>query len=193
MKEFILASGNAHKASEFSKLFDEDVLNIIAADQKIEVIEDGLTFYENSLKKAQAYFDQYKKPVLSDDSGLCVQSLPNDLGVKTARYGGEGLSDQQRAELLVENMKDVENRDAYFVCVLCFYISPQEIYYFEGRVSGEVSKIYKGSEGFGYDPVFIPEALGNMTLAEKPDWKESNSHRAKACQQAQKFFKAQLK
>lgn len=193
MKEFILASGNSHKASEFSKLLSAEIITVQPASKKIEVIEDGLTFYENSLKKAQAYYEEFKKPVLADDSGLCVAALPTELGVQTARYGGEGLSDQDRAQLLVENMKELDNRQAYFVCVLCFYISPEEIYYFEGRLTGDISTEYRGDQGFGYDPVFIPEALENLTLAEKPDWKEDHSHRAKACQQAQKFFKSQQK
>ena len=191
--EFILASGNQHKAEEFSTLFNEKILKISAASKKIEVIEDGKTFNANALKKAEAYYKEFKTPVVSDDSGLCVMSLPDELGIHTARYGGDGLSDKERAELLIREMKNAEDRSAYFVCVLCFYLSPEEIYFFEGRVMGDVSTDYRGDKGFGYDPVFVPEALDGETLAENPVWKEENSHRAKACQQAQKFFTSRQK
>tara|TARA_Y100000296_G_C5155958_1_gene249080 strand:- start:922 stop:1506 length:585 start_codon:yes stop_codon:yes gene_type:complete len=194
MHKFILASGNAHKAEEFSTLFDKEIIEIVASDKKLDVVEDGTSFNENAFKKAHAYYEEFKSPVMADDSGLCVEALPDELGLYTARYGGEGLSGKERSELLVKNMKDIENRKAYFVCVLCFYLSPDEIYYFEGRLQGEISKEYRGNQGFGYDPVFLPEGLpGGRTLAEDPLWKEDHSHRSKACEQAQRFFAAQIK
>ncbi|OIQ15701.1 MAG: non-canonical purine NTP pyrophosphatase, RdgB/HAM1 family [Bacteriovorax sp. MedPE-SWde] len=189
MHKFILASGNNHKAEEFSKIFNKDILSISAASEKLEVVEDGESFNENALLKAKAYFDKFKVPVLADDSGLVVESLPGELGIHTARFGGDNLESRERSELLLERMKGVENRKAYFVCVLCFYLGENEIYFFEGRVDGNVSNEYKGEFGFGYDPVFEP--LGEhdgKSLAELPEWKDKNSHRAKACLHAEKFF-----
>jgi XTP/dITP diphosphohydrolase len=191
--KFILATGNEHKASEFAELFDKEVLEISAAPKKLEVVEDGLTYNENAFLKAKAYYDEYKCPVLSDDSGLNVAALPNELGIKSARFGGEGLTDKDRALLLLEKMEGVENRDAHFSCVLCFYLSPQEIFFFEGRLAGTIGNTYKGEHGFGYDPVF--HGLGensDKTVAEVPEWKYENSHRAKACESAQKFFKERI-
>jgi XTP/dITP diphosphohydrolase len=80
------------------------------------------------------------------------------------------------------------------VCVLCFYISEDEIYFFEGRVQGEIGASLKGSEGFGYDPIFIPERKENdgKSLAELPEWKNQFSHRAKASQGALDFFKESI-
>ncbi len=193
---FYLASGNTHKAEEFSQLFDNSILDIKAADEKLEVIEDGLTFRENALKKAEAYFEKFGKPVMSDDSGLIVEALPDQLGIHTARYGGEGLESSQRNELLLDSMKEIEEggmRAAYFVCVLCFYLSKSEIFFFEGRVQGHISTSISGEQGFGYDPVFIPtHGPEGLTLAEVPEWKNENSHRAVACQHAQKFFKERV-
>jgi XTP/dITP diphosphohydrolase len=93
--------------------------------------------------------------------------------------------------LLLEKLS--ENRNAYFTCVLCFYLGPKEIFYFEGRMKGKIAKVYQGDTGFGYDPVFVPdEHEGEQTVAELPEWKNKNSHRALAVQLAQKFFSQRL-
>jgi XTP/dITP diphosphohydrolase len=193
---FILASTNAHKASELEKLGDPTVFTISAASEKIEVVEDGDTFQENALKKATEYFQKFGTPTLADDSGLVVKSLPGELGVLSARFGGEGLNDRDRAELLVKKMEDFKERalrEAYFVSHLCFYLSKDEIYFFEGRMSGEIAYALRGEHGFGYDPVFIPEEFTiseePKTLAQDPEWKSVHSHRARAMNFAMAFFK----
>ncbi len=188
--DFILASGNSHKAEEFSELFDKSILNISAASEKLDVDETGTTYNENAFLKAKAYYDKFQVPVLADDSGLNVAALPEELGIYSARFGGEGLSDKDRALLLLDKLKNIENREAYFTCVLCFYISPQEIFFFEGRLNGRIGENYIGEHGFGYDPVF--HGLGEFeskTVAQVPEWKHENSHRSNACRVAQKFFK----
>ena len=181
--ELILASGNSHKASEFSELCKTEALSVCAASEKLEVIEDGASFLENSFKKAEAYYQKYKKPILADDSGLVVECLPDQLGIHTARFGGDGLTDEQRARLLIKECLEVpaDQRPAYFICVLCFYISPEEIFFFEGRLEGAVALSYEGTQGFGYDPVFIPtNGNGEETLAMRPEFKKAESHRSKA-------------
>lgn len=188
--KFILASGNSHKADEFKVLLDEKVIDVQAASEKLEVEENGSTYNENAFLKAKAYYDKFQTPVLADDSGLNVAARPGELGIHSARYGGEGLDDKGRALLLLDSMKDEENREAYFTCVLCFYLNPQEIFFFEGRLNGEIGKEYKGEHGFGYDPIF--HGLGphfNKTVAQVPEWKHENSHRSHACKMALKFFK----
>jgi XTP/dITP diphosphohydrolase len=191
--KLFLASGNQHKAEEFAELFSPEILIVEAAPEKVEVTEDGLTYNENAFKKAQAYYEKFKVPVVSDDSGLNVQALPDDLGIHTARFGGDGLSASERNTLLLERMKDIKEREAEFVCVLCFYFSPDEVFFFEGRLKGEIGQEQLGDEGFGYDPVFMPsKAERGKSLAELPDWKQLNSHRALACQSALKFFKERV-
>lgn len=187
--QFILASGNAHKAEEFNELLNPSVITTLAAPEKLDVIEDGKSFQANALLKAKAYFDHYQKPVLADDSGLVVSALPGELGIHSARFGGEGKSDQQRYELLLEKMKDQTDRAAYFVCLLCFYFSPDKIFFFEGRLQGSIGTEAIGEHGFGYDPVFIPSKLVGKSFAEDPHFKAKHSHRAVACQQAETFFK----
>jgi len=189
MLELILASSNTHKAQEFAELFDPKVISIKAAVNKLEVVEDGATYFANALLKAQAYYNKFKTPVLSDDSGLNVLALPDELGIYSARFGGEGLSDSERAHLLLKKMEGKKEREAYFICVICVYLNPKEIFYFEGRLNGSIGQSYRGSAGFGYDPVFIPnEAEGELSLSELNDWKNKNSHRSVAAGFVQKFF-----
>lgn len=196
MLNLIIASGNPHKAEEFQTLLDKNIFSISPANEKIDVVEDGETYFENAFKKASSYSIFTRTPVLADDSGLNVEALPKELGIFSARFGGEGLSDKQRALLLLEKMKDVpeEQRGAYFSCILCFYLNESEIFYFEGRVAGKIGYEYRGNDGFGYDPVFIPDGLAakKLTFAQDLAWKHENSHRAKACQLANQFFLQRL-
>jgi XTP/dITP diphosphohydrolase len=188
--ELILASGNEHKAEEFSELFNPKLVTVKAAPEKIDVVEDGTTYFENALLKAKAYYDKFKVPVIADDSGLNVAALPNELGLHSARFGGHGLNDRDRAELLLTKMEGLSNREAYFSCVLCVYLNDKEIFYFEGRMNGFIGHSHRGSTGFGYDPVFIPadKMDEGLTVAELQEWKQKNSHRAVAVGFAQKFL-----
>lgn len=195
MKSFLLASGNAHKAEEFKTLFAGEI-SVQPAPATIEVDETGKTFTENAFLKAKAYFDANKKPTLADDSGLVLEGFPDLLGVQSARFAPELKDYKDKCQLLL-NMygeQSVENRAAYFVCVLCFYISPEETYFFEGRVHGHIGLEIKGEHGFGYDPIFIPERKEDdgKSLAQLPEWKNEFSHRAKASQAALSFFKESI-
>jgi XTP/dITP diphosphohydrolase len=196
--DFILATSNQHKALEFAELFSNSGLSIKAASEKLDVDETGTSYFENAFLKAEAYFRKFKVPVVSDDSGLNVEALPNELGIYSARFGGEGLSDFDRAQLLLKKLGEVEDekRKAFFTCVLCFYFSPEEVFYFEGRMEGRISHSYRGTTGFGYDPVFIPSDYPNnefeLTVAELEDWKNENSHRSQAVKFALKFFREKL-
>lgn len=188
--ELILASGNPHKAEEFNELFDTSIIKVDAAPEKLEVVEDGTTFQENAFKKAEAYFKKFKKPTLADDSGLCVPARTDILGIHSARYADHLPDYQQKNDHLLgelQNLKD-EKRKAYFVCYICLYLSPEEIYYFEGRVHGVIGERQQGEEGFGYDPVFLPDGQNGLSLAELPEWKNIHSHRAKAAKACQQFI-----
>jgi len=191
MLKVILATSNNHKAQEFAEIFNSEIIQVEAAGKKLAVTEDGETFAANALLKAKAYYDLFKVPILSDDSGITVEGLPNELGIQSARFGGDGLTDKNRYELLLKKLENTSGagRQAYFTCVLCFYLSPEEVFFFEGRMSGEILFGPKGQGGFGYDPIFKPiGASGEQSVAEMYDWKQKNSHRALACQLAQRFF-----
>lgn len=191
MRTFLLASGNKHKAEEFKELF-EGKITVNAAPGTLEVDETGKTFIENALIKARAYYDAYKVPTLADDSGLVLEAFPEILGVQSARFSPElsSYTDKCNKLLSIYREKNPADRKAYFVCVLCFFVSPDEYYFFEGRVHGVIGEKIQGSHGFGYDPIFVPERKENdgATLAELPEWKNEFSHRAKASRAALSFF-----
>lgn len=195
MKSFLLASGNAHKAEEFRELFHGKI-TVNPAPSTLQVDETGKTFTENALLKARAYFEVYKVPTLADDSGLVLEAFPELLGVQSARFSPELSTYTEKCQRLLElyQEKSPADRKAYFVCVLCFYISEEEYYFFEGRVHGEIGTELRGSHGFGYDPIFVPERRekDGLSLGELPEWKNEFSHRAKASRSALTFFERPL-
>ncbi len=191
--EFILASANAHKAEELNELLNAGGLTITPASEKVEVVEDGHSFQENALKKAQGYFQKFKKPTVADDSGLVLPARPDILGIYSARYAPQFEDYKDKNNQLIQEIADLkgDERKAYFACYLCFYISPEEIYFFEGRVHGTIADKQAGADGFGYDPIFLPDGQHGKSMAEVGEWKMKNSHRAKACEAAKKFFSQQ--
>ena len=192
--KFVLASSNTHKAEELNQLLNSGGLSIVPADNKFDIVENGSTFQENSFKKAYGYFQELKVPTLADDSGLVIPARPDILGVQSARYAPELPDYQDKNLALLDDIKELkgEERKAFFVCYLCFYLSTQEVYFFEGKVHGMIADSLSGSDGFGYDPIFIPDGQGGKSMAEVGEWKMANSHRAKACSAAQKFFQGYI-
>ncbi len=190
MLSFILATGNLHKAEEFKELF-QGTIHIRPAPKTLEVDESGKTFFENAYLKSKTYFETYGAPALADDSGLVVNALPDQLGVLSARFAPELKEYSEKCKRLIELLEGREDRSAHFVCVLCFYLGPEEVYFFEGRVQGMIGTGLRGEYGFGYDPIFIPERKeqDGKSLAELPEWKNMFSHRAKASLDAIQFFK----
>ena len=187
--DFILASTNKHKVEELNELLKGSCVNVLSPDEKMEVVEDGDSFRANALLKAKAYYDKYQRPTLSDDSGLVVNSIPDQLGIYSARFAPEFPDYADKCQKLIELLESHTDKSAYFVCYLCFYKGPKEIYFFEGRVQGSIADKLSGDGGFGYDPVFLPEGRSGRSLAQESEWKMANSHRAKACSQAVKFFR----
>ncbi|MCB9096036.1 MAG: non-canonical purine NTP pyrophosphatase [Halobacteriovoraceae bacterium] len=187
----ILASQNEHKVKEIQEYLGR-IISLKKAPEALEVIEDGQSFQENALKKAQAYYDKFQTPTLSDDSGLILEAFPEILGIHSARFAPEfpEYSDKCQRVLDIYQEKKESYRQAYFICVLCYYLSPQEIYFFEGKSKGVIAEKLRGEGGFGYDPIFLPDAHPqSKSFAEDPEWKDSHSHRAKALESFREFLK----
>ncbi len=183
--EFIIATNNQGKLKDFNKILEKEghkAISLKEAGICVNPEETGTTFQENAYIKAKAVYDIVKKPVIADDSGLSVDALNGAPGVYSARYGGEGLTDYDRCIYLLDNIKDVpqKNRGAAFKCALCAIISDDEILYAEGEVRGTLLKELKGENGFGYDPMFYVEkygkTFGELSLSEKNEI----SHRFRA-------------
>ncbi len=183
MKKIIFATGNEHKAEEVRAIFanlDIEIITLKQLDNPPEIVEDGSSFKENSLIKARTIFAKYKKPVLADDSGLEVEQLNGAPGIYSARYGGEdGNFERNNEKLRHELSKFPKPHKARFVCVVSYIDESRELTA-EGELSGEIIDEYRGVNGFGYDPLFIPVGY-SKTLAEiSPDEKNKISHRARA-------------
>ena len=182
LDKLVIATSNKHKLEEMEDILKGSVIKeILPMPSDIgEIIEDGKTFIENSLIKARAVYNHTKLPSLADDSGLCVNALNGHPGIYSARYGGENLSYEEKMKMLLDELKDKEDKSAYFissaVCVLDdnYYIAV------EGKVNGKIIENPRGYEGFGYDPIFQPDGY-DVTYAEmKLEEKNSISHRSLA-------------
>lgn len=183
MKELIIATTNKHKLEEFKKIIsDYKVLSLADIGFSDEIIENGKTFEENAVIKAETVCKKIGKPVIADDSGLEIYALNNEPGIYSARYLGSDTPYEEKNNIILERMKDVPKgeRGARFIC--CIAVSKPDGYtdVFRGVFEGEIAYRSSGKNGFGYDPIFfLPEY--NKTSAEiEPDEKNKISHRGKA-------------
>ena len=183
--KLVLASKNKKKLVEMNAILSQlgiEVCSEAEAGVDIDVEETGTTFEENSLLKAKAVMEASGMPAIADDSGLCVTCLNDAPGVYSARYGGEGLDDAGRYQLLLQNMRGQLDRSAKFVSVITCCFPNGDVITARGECPGTIAFAPMGEGGFGYDPVFfIPEmkkTFAQLTAGEK----NAISHRARACE-----------
>lgn len=181
-RPLVLATRNAHKLKEFTRLLEPAELQIEPLAAAVELPpEDGLTFADNALPKAQTAAAQTGRTAIADDSGIEAAALGGAPGVRSARYAGDGASDQENLNRLIREAP--VGSALRYVCVLA-YVDPAagvERLFF-GECRGRMAPAPKGSGGFGYDPVFIADAAGDgRTMAELSDQeKDAISHRGNA-------------
>ncbi|MFU8847102.1 MAG: RdgB/HAM1 family non-canonical purine NTP pyrophosphatase [Opitutales bacterium] len=189
MTTLIIATGNAHKAREFADLLknsDFEVHSATLCGGMPEVDENGATFAANAQLKAQALRKVAPKEawVLADDSGLEVDALSGAPGIYSARYAGEGASDRQNLDKLLNALSTAREsqRNACFRCVICLIGPDGQSFDFHGTCQGRICEHPSGERGFGYDPIFVPKGYSE-TFAQLGDAIKSQiSHRAKAVQ-----------
>lgn len=185
MTDFLIASNNNHKIYEFKRILLPLGINVVSANDVGfnlgEVEENGETFADNAYIKAISAFKKTNMPSVADDSGLCVDALGGAPGVYTARYGGENLTQTERNNLLLQNMKDIpkDDRKARFVCSICCVIGEDDIIRVEGLCEGSIAMQTEGEGGFGYDPIFLG-ADGRCFGVISDDEKDKLSHRGNA-------------
>ena len=152
-----------------------------------EIEENGLNLKDNALIKAVCIAPKFEMPVFADDTGLEVFSLNNEPGVRSARYAGEPANTEHNIQLLLKNLQGANNMQAQFVTWICLIINGQT-HYFEGKLEGEITRERRGTNGFGYDPIFIPKGY-HQTLAELSlEEKNKISHRALAFEKMKTFL-----
>ncbi|MGN0474155.1 MAG: XTP/dITP diphosphatase [Acutalibacteraceae bacterium] len=181
--KFVAATNNKNKLKEFARILEPLNIEVLTVSQcggeNIDPVEDGETFEANAIIKAKAFAEALGMPALADDSGLCVDALDGAPGVYSARYSGEG--DAANNALLLKNLEGVpmEKRTARFVCAICCAYPDGRYFTVRGECEGKIGFEPKGSDGFGYDPLFFIET-GESFAEISGARKDSMSHRGKA-------------
>lgn len=183
MRKIVLSTDNKNKLREIREILEDLDVKIYGKSDidgmDFEVIEDGDTLYDNALKKAAAMAERVDCAVLADDTGLFVNALDGEPGVHSARYASEH-DDKKNREKLLNNLKDKDDRSAYFKTEIILIDEEKNIIPIEGVCPGKISLEEKGENGFGYDSIFIPDGY-NKTFAEMShEEKNEISHRSRA-------------
>lgn len=192
MKEIVVASTNEGKIREIKAMLNEIGIEVKSLndvfDEEVDIEENGKTFKENALIKAQTICDLIHKPTLADDSGLEVDAMDGAPGVYSARFMGHDTSYDVKNQYIIDAVKGKE-RGARFVCAMALCIPGEEPILIEEYFNGEIYDHIEGSNGFGYDPIFyVPElkkTSASLTLEEKNQY----SHRAKALKKLYEILK----
>lgn len=190
--KLLVATNNKGKLKEFNEILGElgiECVSLKDMDITVDVEETGTTFLENALLKAKEIYKIAGVPTISDDSGLMVDVLNGEPGVYSARYAGEPSDDNKNMDKLLSNLQGEENRTARFKSVIAAVFSEDDILVSEGECEGRIIDEKRGTNGFGYDPIFYVDVY-SKTFAEMTDEeKNSLSHRGNAI----RALKEQLK
>lgn len=186
-EKIVIATTNKGKIREMKKIFENWGVQVVdrneaGVPESLEIVEDGATFEENALKKAREIGKITGKIAISDDSGLTVDYLGDFPGVHSARFAGDECDDEKNINKLLKLMENVPkvNRKAHFETVIAMVFPNGEEIISRGKCFGEIAKAPIGEEGFGYDPVFVPEGYNNTFAQLGTEVKNKISHRAKA-------------
>ena len=192
MKLFI-ATSNLHKVKEMKEILSALDVEIVSKEDMgeiPEVVEDRDSFTGNALKKAKVMQQKFDLPTIADDSGLVVDVLDGKPGVYSARFAGKDATDKDNNEKLLSLLNDIEDksRAAYFVCAMAFIDSEGAETIVKGKCEGKIGFEAKGDNGFGYDPLFIPEGYQQTFAQLGEEIKNKISHRAKALAKMKKVL-----
>ncbi|MBJ7348033.1 MAG: RdgB/HAM1 family non-canonical purine NTP pyrophosphatase [Thermoleophilaceae bacterium] len=182
-RRFVLATRNAHKLREFSGMLPNCELLALPDDVELPP-EEGTTFAENALGKARAAAAATGMAAIADDSGICATALDGEPGVWSARYGGEGATDEDNLNKLISELQAHEDKSVEYVCVIALVEPDGAETCFEGRCGGKITHSPRGEGGFGYDPAVVPDDYEDgRTMAElsQPE-KDAISHRGRAAE-----------
>lgn len=185
MNEIILASSNACKVKEVQAIMQETGIQVIPLSQTsftAEIEENGSTFEENAIIKAEAVMKVLGKPVLADDSGLEIDCLNKEPGIYSARYLGHDTPYPVKNQMILDRLVNVkeEDRTARFVCAMALAIPGEKTVTTRATMEGRIAYEIKGENGFGYDPIFYLPEFGMSSAQITPSQKNEISHRGKA-------------
>ena len=186
--KLLFGTNNTHKLKEIREILsDITVLSLADLMVEMEVEETEDTLRDNAILKAKAYFEVSGLPCFADDTGLEVDALDGAPGVYSARYAGPNCNPDDNIDKLLGALKDADDRQARFKTVIAF-VDGGKIHTFEGIAEGRILKERRGSRGFGYDPIFLPEGFRQSFAEMSPGEKNNISHRGKAIQKFAEFM-----
>lgn len=187
--KLVFATNNLNKLSEIQSLVPKEIeiLSLKDIDCNEELAETTPTLEGNALQKASYVFENYGYNCFADDTGLEIDALNGDPGVYSARYAGEECRAEDNINLVLQKLKGQTNRIAEFRTVIALIIDGKETF-FEGNCKGEITEFRSGVEGFGYDPIFLPNGFDKTFAEMKQNEKGAISHRAKAVEKLVEFL-----
>ncbi len=187
--ELVFATNNLNKLVELQKIISDSIIlkSLSDIDCNEEIPETGDTLESNASQKSTYIYSKYKINCFSDDTGLEIEALNGAPGVYSARYSGEDKDAKKNMDKVLQELKGIQNRRARFRTVISLIIDGKE-YQFEGIVNGQITEFESGREGFGYDPIFMPDGY-TKTFAELPlSEKNKISHRGNAVKKLVEFL-----
>ena len=190
MKELVFATNNLHKLREIREIMGNEyhILSLNDVNLDIDIPETSDTLEGNAAQKARFIYEKTGRNCFADDTGLEIDALQGRPGVYSARYAGESCSFDDNISKILLELSGIENRTARFRCVVCLILEGKQ-HFFEGIVGGVITLARKGIDGFGYDPVFLPDGH-HQTFAEMPAYlKNGISHRGRAVDKMTRFLK----
>lgn len=190
MKKLVFATGNSHKLQEVQSLLKEGFALSCLKDVNIteDIPETADNLVDNALQKAWYVYNKCGIPCFADDTGLEVEALDGAPGVYSARYAGEEKDSMKNMLLLLENMNGKENRNARFRTIIAYIDENEEEHIFEGEIRGTIIENMAGTNGFGYDPIFVPEGYDKTFAQLSSEIKNTISHRARAMEKFLSYF-----
>lgn len=183
MRKIIFASKNKGKIDEVRYILsdmDTEIISLADINESIDIDENGNSFEGNALIKAKKVYEKFKIPTIADDSGLVVEQLNNEPGIYSARYAGEPSNDSDNNRKLLGELKNYPKpHHAKFVCAAVYY-DGENTYTTVGEIKGRIIDKERGKNGFGYDPLFIPDGYSITSAEMEPELKNKISHRFNA-------------
>jgi len=189
IEKLLFATNNLHKLREVQEIVGSafDILSLKDVSFEEDIPETSDTLEGNARQKARTIYEKTGMDCFADDTGLFIDALDGRPGVHSARYAGEGCIFEDNIRKVLAEMVNAENRNASFRCVVCLILGGKE-HLFEGRIDGVILKEKRGTEGFGYDPVFVPNGQ-SRTFSEMPAYlKNGISHRGRAIGKMVRFL-----
>lgn len=191
MKEIWIATTNKHKVQEFKRMLDKEgieVFSMLDLKEKLDIIEDGKSFEENACIKAEALSHFLQRAVIADDSGLEVDAMNKEPGIHSARWLGHDTDYAIKNQEIINRLKNAEDRTCRFICAIALARPNHKTEVFTGMIEGVVAEEISGTNGFGYDPIFMVPSLNKRLSEISEEEKNLISHRGQACKKLMEYI-----